>query len=271
MSLVFHGRWTPGRFFSILALVACGAIAGCGNAGPADIHSGNGLALDVDGKVSSDSQADDAASIADGTDLDGLDYDASGQAELPGYDVVADCPGGALCPCNANTDCQSGLCIEDLSVDGGKACAKPCKPSCGPGYVCANLTGSGSDIQQVCVYQAARLCDPCGSSKDCEVAGLADSKCVDQGAMGRFCGVACSADADCPTDYACTEVAAVEGGKFKQCVRKADPTQQPYGVCIATLWQYKRNLSRPVTSRSRTPQAKSAASAWVSARVPLQG
>ncbi len=213
----------------LLASMACST--GKGTTATSDASSDNGLALNIDGKVNSDNKADITPADADSADLDGLAYDVIGQPDLPGYDVLADCPGGALCPCKANTDCQSGLCLEDLSVDGGKACAKPCKPSCGPGYVCANLNGSGSDIQQVCVFQAARLCDPCGSSKDCEVAGLADSKCVDQGALGRFCGVACLEDGDCPGDYACQQVVAVDGGKFKQCVRKADGKQAPFGVC----------------------------------------
>lgn len=237
-------QWLAAVFLFLLLLATTACSSGKGTATTADAKSDNGLALNIDGKVNSDGKADDATSDADGTDLDGLAFDTSGQSDLPGYDVLANCPGGALCPCKANTDCQSGLCLEDLSVDGGKACAQPCKPTCGPGYVCANLTGNGSDIQQVCVYQAARLCDPCSASKDCEVVGLADSKCIDQGVLGRFCGVACSEDGDCPGDYACQQVAAVDGGKFKQCVRAATKgSAAAFGECACTAAAVKKQLA----------------------------
>lgn len=234
-----------------LTLWVCGLLilsgSACSNTntpvGKAETGTDTGQPFNIDGLVNGDSQSTDT-SDADTSGLDELGYDNAGPLDTPNYDVTANCPGGALCPCSANTDCQSGLCLEDSSAGGGKACAQACKPACAPGYVCANLTSGSSDIQQFCVDQAARLCDPCNSSKDCEVVGLLDSKCVDQGELGRFCGVACLQDEECPAGYGCQQVGSVEGGKFKQCVRSpAKGSAAVFGECSCSASAVKKQLS----------------------------
>ena len=153
---------------------------------------------------------------------------------VPNKDIVANCPGGAGCACKDNTDCQSGLCIDDASVPDGKACAQKCDSTCASGYACANIPAAGGDIISVCVPKFLHLCEPCSVSKDCESLGLKDTACIDQGVLGRFCGVSCAANSDCPANYDCTDVTTAEGGKLKQCVRKPDDKQSPFGLCTCT-------------------------------------
>lgn len=225
-----------------LLLVAAMGLAGCGSgaggASKAKSDASDDIRLNLDASLHGDAAGgyQDGVSAGDDTADTGL--------ELGPYDAVANCPGGPLCPCSANVDCQAGLCAEDPSAQGGKSCAQACKPGCPGGYVCANLTSGSSDIQQFCVFQAARLCDPCTSSKDCEVAGLLDSKCVDQGPAGRFCGISCGQDSDCPTSYGCQQVSAVEGGKFKQCVRTATKgSGAPFGECVCSASAIQKQLT----------------------------
>lgn len=163
------------------------------------------------------SEADTPVETQDSNGLEVNDGIFSDSAE-----VVADCPGGPGCPCKANTDCQTGVCIDDDSVQGSKACARKCQGQCPESYSCANVPGSGGDILNICVPKFAKLCQPCVASKDCEALGLKDSACVDQGSLGRFCGVVCGEASDCPADYNCTQVPTAEGGSLKQCVKQAD-------------------------------------------------
>ena len=73
-----------------------------------------------------------------------------GSAELPGPDgATTNCPGGAGCACGANVDCQSGLCIDDPNVNGGKACARNCIDSCPDGYACAQVSNASGDVVSI--------------------------------------------------------------------------------------------------------------------------
>ncbi len=114
--------------------------------------------------------------------------------------------------------------------------------TCPSGDGCAPVTGSGGDIATVCVPQSGKLCDPCATSKDCEALGLKDSACVQQGALGRFCGVACVAKADCPADYDCQKVTTTEGGLLQQCVRPAS-NGAAFGVCPCSAPAVQKKLA----------------------------
>ncbi|MBI5611304.1 MAG: PQQ-like beta-propeller repeat protein [Deltaproteobacteria bacterium] len=146
-------------------------------------------------------------------------------------DVSANCPGGAGCPCAENSDCETGLCIDDPSLTEGRACAHPCGSQCPAGYLCRPLTGPAGDISNFCVPHYGHLCDPCATSKDCQALGLTDAVCTNQGKLGQFCGVACQGAGDCPKGYTCDSVPSVEGPASKQCVRAPDQPGGPYGVC----------------------------------------
>ena len=85
---------------------------------------------------------------------------------------------------------------------------------------------------------------------------LKDSACVDEGAAGHFCGIGCSADANCPADYACQEVPTTEGGKLKQCVRKADAAQSPFGVCPCSGAAVQKKLATACFVESKDADGK---------------
>ena len=124
------------------------------------------------------------------------------------------CPGGHLCPCDADDVCLSGFCIPAAK---GKVCGEPCAPECGAGLTCKWLAKDGKSAA-ICVNKSDRVCNPCAASADCRGYGHGDAACVDQGAAGRFCGAACTGDASCGEGYACRLVKVVEGGDAMQCV-----------------------------------------------------
>ncbi len=158
--------------------------------------------------------------------------DAKPQVDAPPEAASVTCPGGGGCACLSHADCDAGLCLDDPAGAQGKACAHPCaSAACPADYVCAAVNGPGGDIANVCVWKWGKLCDPCATSADCTAPGLANTACVDQGQLGRFCGVACLGTKTCPDGYQCQPVATVEGGQLDQCVRIADAKQAPFGVC----------------------------------------
>jgi cysteine-rich repeat protein len=75
------------------------------------------------------------------------------------------------------------------------------------------------------------LCDPCKTSKDCQGLGSGDAACVAQGHSGSFCGVACKANGDCPTGYACSTITTSEGATAQQCVRLPEAGDTAPGAC----------------------------------------
>ena len=147
--------------------------------------------------------------------------------------LVDDCPGGPGCTCEQNSDCDTSLCIE---TPDGKQCARNCLEDCPDGFSCKPVTGPGGDPVTICIPKWARLCDPCTASKDCVALGISDSKCIDQGAVGSFCGIKCVGDLGCPTGYACKTAKTVEGGDEKLCVRNPPADSKgPYGLCDCSV------------------------------------
>jgi len=51
-------------------------------------------------------------------------------------------------PCNRNTDCDSGWCVQG---PGGYVCTKLCEEICPSGYDCKSISAGGADIAFVCV------------------------------------------------------------------------------------------------------------------------
>ena len=74
----------------------------------------------------------------------------------------------------------------------------------------------------VCVDAWARLCSPCAETKDCQLPGVTDARCIDRGELGAFCGAVCDADGDCPTGYACKAAKDVDGNTTSQCLPVSD-------------------------------------------------
>ena len=157
---------------------------------------------------------------------------------------VAVCPGAGGCACSADAECASKTCLDDGAT---WACAPTCGPDgqCAPGLSCAARPGTTA---QACVVRTFRLCNPCTQSSECVGPGAADATCVDHGPIGWFCGVACAADADCPTDFACLERPTTEGDVRPQCVPlpgPADPVTQLLGICPCSPFAVARALTTP--------------------------
>ena len=155
------------------------------------------------------------------TDTGSVDISASIDAgPEPDTTVAVDvgaepsCPGGSGCPCTANKNCDSTLCIEGPD---GRLCAQSCVDSCAKGFACAQLS-RGSDLAVVCVSNWSRLCSPCEQTKDCNHAGVTGARCIASGAAGNFCGSGCATDGDCPSSYACKDTKDVDGTATKQCL-----------------------------------------------------
>ena len=197
----------------MVAFAACGSSAATGTKGGAAGTSPNDTMSAMD--AASDTVIGDTGSSADvATD----------------NNTTADCPGGPGCTCTQNAECDSALCLDDASVPGGRTCAGPCTDTCPATYVCAQVS-SASDLVSVCVNATGRLCSPCIKSDDCKSPGLSGTTCVDEGAAGLFCGIACGGDGACPADYICAPVKTAEGTTANQCVRKPNKVEDTFGTC----------------------------------------
>ncbi|MSQ84158.1 MAG: hypothetical protein EXR77_14965 [Myxococcales bacterium] len=134
--------------------------------------------------------------------------------EVVAKDVAAVCPGGSGCSCASAGDCDNGLCIETPQ---GKSCAVNCTTQCPADYTCAQTTGRGGDIANVCVPRYGKLCNPCLNSAACAALGQLSAVCAIHGDAGAFCGASCDVDSQCPSGFGCAEVVSIEGPKAKQC------------------------------------------------------
>ncbi len=167
--------------------------------------------------VTDDSQADvasvDVADSADAGNDSASDQGSGGDAACT----------EAGCVCQANSDCNSGFCLE---IDGGKACAALCAGGCATGFKCSQLSSSGGDIVNVCTPATPRLCEPCKADSDCNnVLGGADNRCVPYSdntgtLLGHFCGAPCGDSSQCPAGFTCQEKASAGGVKSSQCIKQ---------------------------------------------------
>jgi len=218
---------TPSQTTSITlaALLAGGLAFGCGDSSSAgtnrDGADGSGdadpseILQDVDGTgtLEIDSAAPDSAfdTGEDSVDRDTIDPDASDPC-------VAD-PGGLLCPCDANTDCNSGYCIP--SRTGDQVCTKVCEEECPDGLECRLVSFPGQDATFLCIDLAVNVCRPCRANSDCQGSfGTIDNRCVAHSDIeGAFCGIGCSESNPCPSGYTCDETEDIESGSSsRQCV-----------------------------------------------------
>ena len=110
---------------------------------------------------------------------------------------IGDPLGAAGDPCQDGAACRSGLCLPAAS---GGVCTVACTESCDPGYACLPApTGDG----KACWPLSAVACQPCRDDAACQVGGQSGNRCVSYGDAGSFCGLACSADAPCPSGFDC--------------------------------------------------------------------
>ncbi len=128
-----------------------------------------------------------------------------------------------LDPCQENSDCQSGFCVDHMGED---VCTQICQEECPPGWTCQQM-GAGPDLLFACISKVANLCRPCAAGADCKSPGGAEDACLDYGAEGSFCGGGCIDDNDCPWGFSCLTTVTVDGIDVVQCLADA-------GVCPCT-------------------------------------
>ena len=144
----------------------------------------------------------------DGGVFDALD---DAQPDLPPVsDAEPDEAGGFQSPCERNSDCESGYCVDTAD---GRECSAFCTDDCpDPDWTCRTVENSGGDVVSICLPDAAVLCRPCGSDSEC--GGLGDL-CLTLG-DGEFCGRECGEGDECPEGYQCDEFSS-QGDLVRQC------------------------------------------------------
>ena len=206
-----------------------------------------------------DTQTTDATVTADSGHGDAIDTDTNAPNDVVAADAAdghLDCPGGAGCACTQNGDCNSAVCIDDPSQPGGKACAQTCTENCPSGYQCAQITATGGDLQSICANATGRLCEPCVKSDDCTSPGLKGAACVNEGALGHFCGIACTQDAQCPVGYVCGTVPTTEGTTSSQCVRQSTAAGEAFGLCTCDAFASASKLATTCFAEVKDAQGK---------------
>ncbi len=237
----------------ILGLVTLGlALSGCsggtipGRHENKDIQNGDGKGGDIqdiligdlnqDGVTDSDIFLDltgdlthpDGSGHLDGSPTGG---DTDVKTDQADSEVGANCPGNEGCPCETNSDCYSGFCIEGPD---GNECAQMCSTGeeCPANYTCKSVQTGGGDVAYICVYMYPKLCMPCSEDAQCQgkfsgegakcVKGVAtDNNQPTEGEtveVDAFCGSACKEDGDCPAGYKCMDVVTTAGNDDRQCV-----------------------------------------------------
>jgi hypothetical protein len=83
------------------------------------------------------------------------------------------------------------------------------------------------------VPQPPTLCEPCSSSDDCAAVTGKKSKCNDHGSLGFYCGAGCGSDADCRSDFRCTDIEDIDGNLNKQCVPQGE-SADTIGECFCS-------------------------------------
>ena len=126
-------------------------------------------------------------------------------------DPCLESPAPLACPCESGVDCQSGFCVTSSM---GPICTQECLEDCPDEWDCIGTTGFGPDLVFLCYPPGKVVCTECQSDVECP-----DGRCIEiEGEMR--CALGCKADADCPVNYACTdlEVQGGEEGLTKLCV-----------------------------------------------------
>jgi hypothetical protein len=196
----------------VVAAAVWAVLAGCagGSGAEADADAvGDAVADgagDVGGEVVGPDAAPDVVTLQDADALDdGADATADPGADPGGDDGGDDADGGGGgafgAPCEDNTTCFSGFCVEGPS---GRQCTKLCDAACPEGWGCKAVGGAG-DVTFICVYDHVTYCAPCEIKADCDhpLTPGADNRCVDFGdGAGSFCATEC-AGGGCPAGASC--------------------------------------------------------------------
>jgi len=190
-------------------------LAGCGG-GAVEVTMDVSSLSEVFPEEAVEQAVEDAEVAAAPPDIASVDLlDLTG--ELPPQDLMTTEveEGGFGWPCDENSDCDSGFCVETA---GGDVCTMTCMDECPEDWLCEQNLAAMPDIIYICVPGTTRLCLPCTHAQECNPEGMdLGAACVDFGPSGGFCGTACNSDDDCPENFSCLE-APLLGGGGKQCV-----------------------------------------------------
>ena len=191
----------------VLAVLVVGACASEGNNGKPTKGS------KLDGGGVQEILVPTGDSIVTPTPSDGEDPGAEDTKPPEPEDVYVPKEKEFLWPCDGPDDCNSEWCINSAE---GKVCSQLCITDCPQGWSCEQVSQTGEDLVFVCVPLYARLCNPCHGHEECvEFDSEAGNQCIDYGPMGKFCGVQCDEDINCPSGYICQELPTAEK---KQCI-----------------------------------------------------
>jgi hypothetical protein len=208
---------------AVILLFAVGSQVSCGGKGRDNAPSGDGggdLTGDATGVSFEELVAADAAELLPFGDVDW------------NFEYVPE-EGGFLWPCTSGEECLSGYCI--TTTKRGGVCTTYCEDECPLNWKCKSKQ-VGSDVIFLCVSPEDDLCRKCSTDDEC---GAPEDLCLDIGVEEqRYCGIACTAQKDCPTDYECE---AVADGGASQCAPASGSC-----ICLGEL----DGTSRPCTQES---------------------
>ena len=195
------------RFRFGFALWFALSIVGCADGVENAVVTALDVAVNADSAGAVEVQVQDSAKPEATLDVESED------AATTGSDIAVS--GGFGTGCESDTDCQSGPCVQTAN---GRVCSQGCEDACPEGWSCLPPKTADSD-GNVCVPDFATLCMPCSANTECNLAlGFGNERCIPRGADGAFCGGSCDSK-DCPSGYACEEIADMDGEVSKQCVK----------------------------------------------------
>ena len=201
----------------ILGLVLCASLVGCGGGTVAISLEELGGGSDVVEVVPQDGGGDVGVAIDVAPDVPEFDF-----IELVSdVDSVSDInwepqPGEAGYPCEKNSECLSGLCIQ---TPDGMLCTMNCSEECPFGWECVLHEASLPDEVFVCAPAHMNLCKPCMANTHCDANGVDSGDwCVTYGEAGSFCASRCIAESPCPDGYACQVADSLAGETGTVCM-----------------------------------------------------
>jgi len=221
--------------------IGCAVVAlGCGQGSapavlPSDRNAGQDdlPIVEHDIRTGEDTPASDVPPFDDLTmdrqDLGGIETAADGEDHDETTDTLV--PGGKGWPCEDNSECSSGFCID---TPDGRKCTVLCisNDECDPDMVCAQVA-TYPDLMFACVWSAPHWCRPCVLDDDCEAAFAPEKLlCAYLGTVS-YCLKPCGRDGSCPEGSFCKQI-PTEGGKDTVCVPSSGTCEcSSYSIAMA--------------------------------------
>ncbi len=170
---------------SLLAIAAI-ALVGCAHD---DADDGSGTISDATLDTGIDTNVSQDTTILSDADTGG---DTTSDTGAPADTEPSD--GGFGAPCNGNSDCDSGWCVESPE---GYICTKECLEECPTGFDCKSVQNSGGDVTFLCQPQVDKLCVSCLEDFNCS-----GGVCMTIGDQ-RLCATNCGGTVECPDGFTC--------------------------------------------------------------------